>query len=60
MLSKIEKDKLVYLSINVNRLHYERWKVKNNIIRDFILKSKAEIISFQEVNLNWGKVLFCY
>ena len=60
LLSKTEDNKLVYLSINMNGLHYEGWKVKNDMIRDFILKSKAEIIGFQEINLNWGKVPFRY
>ena len=51
-LAKEEEDNLIYLLININRLQSEGWKLKNDLIRDFVLKSRAYIASFQEVNLN--------
>ena len=32
------------------------WKIKNDLLRDLLVSSKADVIGLQEVNLNWGKI----
>ena len=44
-LRKEKEDNLICLFININGLQVEEWKAKNDIVRDFCIQSKADIIS---------------
>ena len=59
-LVKDKEEELVLLLLNVNDLQLESQKAKNDIIREFLIKYKADIITFQEVNLNWNRVPLRY
>ena len=49
-------DSLLCLSLNLNGLKQEQWKVKNEQLRKYLKNYEFDIMGFQEVNLNWGKV----
>jgi len=45
-LAKDKEKELVLLSLNVNGLQSEGWKVKIDIIKEFLIKYKVDIIAF--------------
>ena len=51
-----KKEAIIVLLLNMNRLRTEDWAIKNNTVRDFILESDVDIITFQETNINWYEV----
>ena len=51
-----KKDEITVISLNINGLGTEGWTVKNNMVRDFILKTETDIVIMQEANVNWNKV----
>ena len=40
-----KEDKIAVISLNINSLRTEGWKAKNNLVRDFILESDANIVT---------------
>ena len=51
-----EDNKLIVLGLNINRLKMEAWQQKNGTLYNFLVQSKADLIIFQEVNIDWNKV----
>ena len=49
-------DSLLCLSLNLNGLKHKQWKDKNKQLRKYLKNYEFDIMGFQEVNLNWGKV----
>ena len=47
-----KEEEITIISLNINSLRTEEWTVKNNIMRDFIVKLEADIIAMQETNVN--------
>ena len=47
-----EEEELICISLNVNSLRHEKWKMKNDCIRDLLLTYKVDLITLQEINLN--------
>ena len=45
-------NEIIVVSLNINSLQTESWRAKNDLVRDFILKSEVDIIALQEVNIN--------
>ena len=43
--SRKKEGELVCSSLNVNRLRYEDWKIKNNSLCNLLLNYKADLIS---------------
>lgn len=41
------------LSVNINGLQQEKWKVKNDLLRHFLKTYDFDIMGLQETNLNW-------
>ena len=39
-------DEITIYLVNINSLRKERWKAKNDQVRDFILSTKADIVVF--------------
>ena len=42
--------------MNINGLKTEGWKAKNDMLRDFFIKSNADAIALQETKTNWMKM----
>ena len=57
-LKKVADNDVICLSLNINGLQVERWKIKNDLLRNLLVSSKANIVGLQKVNLNWSKILF--
>ena len=51
-----KKEEITVILLNLNGLRTEEWAAKNNLIRDFILKTNVDIIVMQKTNINWNKV----
>ena len=54
-LVNTEKNKIVYFSLNINRLWKDKWKEKNDNLQNFVCQIGAEIIALQEININLNK-----
>ena len=52
----VNDDSVLCLSLNVNGLQKSNWKVKNERVRNLLKNYEFDIMSLQEINLNWGKV----
>jgi len=49
----LNKDnELTTISLNINSLRTKSWQAKNDMVRDFILESNADVIIIQEININ--------
>ena len=51
-----KEEEIMVILLNANGLKTEEWKAKNNIARDFILRSNTNIVALQETNMNWNRV----
>ena len=47
---------IICISLNIKGLKVDKWKAKNEILQDFLLQSKVDLIRLQEININWNKV----
>jgi hypothetical protein len=47
-----KEDEITVISLNINSLRTEGWKVKNDLVRDFTLGLDANIVTMQEININ--------
>ena len=60
MINKIYRDifqpnkeeEITVISLNINKLRIEEWAAKNDMMKDFILKTEADIVAMQETNIN--------
>ena len=51
-----KNNELLCILLNVKDLKVKNQKAKNNILRHFILQSKADLMDLQEININQNKV----
>ena len=47
-LRKEEEDDLIFLSINISGLQAEIWKVKIDIVRDFVFNQKPKLQAYKK------------
>ena len=53
-----QEDKIICISLNMRGLKVEVWGIKNDILRNVLIQSNADIMGLQECNINWSKTLF--
>ena len=47
-----KEEEIICMSMNINGLHTNSWRAKNNLLREFLVNSKSDIVGLQEINMN--------